>query len=150
MYGKRWRCAIAALSITAANVDIGDLTVRLEKVIGGESITQGMPVWKNTATNPAKYYRADANASALASTAAGIALTACSGDGNVFVVMGGEGVLMNLGATLVVGETYCVGSTAGTIVPIGDLTTGDYPFIIGQATTTSLIKTVFAGAGVAK
>lgn len=141
---------MAALSQTPANVNIGDANVRLEKVIGGEAITQGMPVWRNTATNPAKYFRADANASAIASTAAGIALTACSGDNGVFVVMSGDGVLMNLGATLVVGETYCVGSTAGTIVPIGDLTTGDFPFIIGQATTTALIKTVFSGAGVAK
>lgn len=141
---------MAALSQTAANVNIGDASVRLDKVIGGEAITQGMPVWKNTSTNPAKYYKADANASASASTAAGIALTACSGDGGNFVLMSGEGVLMNLGATLVVGETYCVGSTAGQIVPIGDLTTGDYPFIIGQATTTALIKTVFSGAGVPK
>ena len=141
---------MAAISTTAANVNIGDGTVQLEKVIGGEAITQGMPVWRNTATNPAKHYKADANASALASTAYGIALTACSGDGASFVVMRGSGVLMNLGATLIVGETYCVGSTAGQIVPIADLTTGDYPFIIGQATTTALIKTVFSGAGVAK
>lgn len=141
---------MAALSQTPANVNIGDANVRLEKVIGGEAITQGMPVWRNTSTNPAKFFRADANASAVASTAYGIALTACSGDNGSFVVMSGDGVLMNLGATLVVGETYCVGSTAGQIVPIGDLTTGDFPFILGQATTTALIKTVFSGAGVAK
>jgi hypothetical protein len=141
---------MAALTQTPANVNIGDASVRLDKVIGGEAITQGMPVWRDTSTNPAKFRRADANASALASTAAGIALTACSGDGASFVLMSGDGVLMNLGATLVVGETYCVGATAGQIVPIGDLTTGDFPFILGQATTTSLIKTVFSGAGVAK
>lgn len=139
-----------ALSITAANVNIGDATVRLDKVVGGEAITQGMPVWKNTSTNPAKYYKADANASASSATAAGIALTACSGDGGNFVLMSGEGVLINLGATLTVGETYCVGATAGQIVPIADLASGDYPFILGQATTTALIKTVFSGAGVAK
>lgn len=139
-----------ALSITAANVNIGDANARLEKVIGGEALTQGQAVWKNTATNPAKYYRADANVSAAASTAAGIVLTACSADGASFVLMSGDGVLMNLGATLVVGETYCVGNSAGQIVPIGDLTTGDFPFIIGQATTTALIRTVFSGAGVAK
>lgn len=141
---------MAALTQTAANVNIGDATVRLDKVIGGEAITQGMPVWRNTATNPAKYYKADANTSSLAAAAAGIALTACGGDGATFVIMSGEGVLINLGATLVVGETYCVGSTAGQIVPIADLTTGDYPFILGQATTAALIKTVFSGAGVAK
>lgn len=141
---------MAALSITAANVNIGEAAVRLDKVTGGEAITQGMPVWKNTSTNPAKYYKADSNASASTATAAGIALTACSGDGGTFVIMSGEGVLMNLGATLVVGETYCVGATAGTIVPIADLTTGDYPFILGQATTTALLKSVFSGAGVAK
>lgn len=141
---------MAAITVTPANVNIGDGNVQLEKVIGGEAITQGMPVWRDTTTNPAKMRRADANASALASTAYGIALTACSGDNASFVVMRGSGVLMNLGATLVVGETYCVGATAGQINPIADLTTGDFPFILGQAISTSLIRTVFAGAGVAK
>lgn len=141
---------MAAITVTAANVNIGDLNVRLDRVTGGEAITQGMPVYKSTATNPAKYYKADSNASAAAATAVGIALTACSGDGAYFVMMSGNEVLINLGATLVVGTTYCVGSTAGQIVPIADLTTGDYPFILGTATTAALLKTAFAGAGVAK
>jgi hypothetical protein len=141
---------MAALSITPANVNIGDANVRLDKVVGGEALTQGQSVRKDTTTNPAKYYRTDANVSAATATSAGIVLTPCTADGASFVLMSGEGVLMNLGATLVVGETYCVGNSPGQIVPIGDLTTGDFPFIIGQATTTSLIKTVFSGAGVAK
>jgi len=141
---------MAAISTTASSVNIGDLTVKLTSVIGGEAITQGMPVYKSTATNPAKYYKADSNVSAAAATAVGIALTACSGDGGYFVMMSGNEVLVNLGATLVVGTTYCVGATAGTIVPIADLTTGDYPFILGTATTAALLKTAFAGAGVVK
>ena len=137
---------MAALSQTAANVGIGSAGTSIRKVQAGGSITQGNPVYFNT---DSKYYRTDSNASAVTAKAVGIALTPASADG-YFVMQEGPGGLVNLGATLSVGETYCVGSTAGQIVPIGDLTTGDYPCILGIATTTALIQTIFAFTGIPK
>ena len=136
-----------ALSITAANVNVASTTVRLELVVGGEAITQGQPVYRNTSS---KYLKTDANASLAASTAAGFALTRCTGDNATFVMMSGVNALFNLGATLVVGETYCVGRTPGEIVPIADLTTGDYAFILGVAETTAFLKGIFSGSSVPK
>lgn len=138
---------MANLSQTAANVAVGSLATRTRVVQAGEAITQGQPVYLNTAT--AKYLRTDANASATAAEAKGIALTPASTDG-FFVMQEGAGGYVNLGATLTVGETYTVSATAGAICPIGDLTTGDYPCILGIARTTALIQTVYAFTGIAK
>jgi len=137
---------MAALSQTPANVALGSSAV-VTSVIGGEAITQGMPVYRDLTTR--KYLKADANVLAK-SEAIGIALTPCGADGAYFVLLERAGNLVNLGATLVVGETYCVGRTVGQIVPIGDLTTGDYPCILGIATTTSLMETVFYYTGAVK
>jgi len=137
---------MAALSQTPANVGIGSLNVRTRPVQAGEAITQGMPVYLNT---DSKYYKADANLSSAAANAVGIAMTPAATDGS-FVMQEGAGVLVNLGATLTVGETYCVGATAGQIVPIGDLSSGHYPCILGTATTTALIQTLYSFTGVAK
>lgn len=139
---------MAALTQTPANVGIGSTAARTRAVVGGEAITQGMPVYFNSTNN--KYYRADNNLSATAANAVGIAMTPCTGDNQAFVIQEGAGVTVNLGATLVVGETYCVGSTAGQIVPIGDLTSGNFPCILGVATTTALMQTLYAFTGIAK
>jgi hypothetical protein len=55
-----------------------------------------------------------------------------------------------VGTTLVVGTTYCVGSTAGAIVPISDLTTGDYVTILGTASTTTQLDLAIKASGVVK
>jgi len=137
---------MTALSQTPANVGIGSSGTRTRTVQAGEAVTQGMPVYLNT---DSKHYRADSNLSAVAAKAIGIAITPASTDG-WFVMQEGPNGLVNLGATLTVGETYCVGATAGQIVPIGDLTTGDYPCILGIATTTALIQTLYAYTGIPK
>lgn len=138
---------MAALTQTPANVAIGSAGTRTRPVQAGEAITQGMPVYLNTSDS--KYYRADANLSVAAANAVGIALTPAATDG-YFIMQEGAGWLVNLGATLTVGETYCVGPTAGQIVPIGDLTSGHFPCILGTATTTALLQTLYSFTGVAK
>lgn len=138
---------MANLSQTAANVAIGSQITRTRVVQAGENLTQGQPVYLKASDG--KYYRADANASAEAAKAVGIVLTPASTNG-YSVIQEGSGGSVNLGATLTVGETYVVSATAGAIAPIADLTTGDYPCIIGVATTTALIQTVFAYTGVPK
>jgi hypothetical protein len=138
---------MAALSQTAANVGIGSSGTRVRVVQAGENITQGQPVYLNSSDS--KHYRTDSNASAASAKAVGIAMSPASTNG-FFIMQEGAGGLVNLGATLAVGETYCVGATAGQINPIGDLTTGDYPCILGTATTTALIQTLYSYTGVPK
>lgn len=138
---------MAALSQTAANVGIASSGTRVRVVQAGESVTQGMPVYLNTSDS--KYYKADNNLSVAAANAVGIAMTPASTDG-FFLMQEGPNGLVNLGATLVVGETYCVGATAGQVVPIGDLTTGNYTCILGTATTAALIQTIYSFTAVPK
>ncbi len=135
---------MANLSQTAANVAVGSAGTRIRNGQAGESITQGQPVYLSSN----KYYRCDANVQAK-SRADGIALTPAATDG-YFILQEGVGGFVNLGATLTVGETYVVSATVGAIAPIGDLTTGDYPCILGVATTTALMQTVYAYTGVPK
>lgn len=138
---------MANLSQTAANVALAGSGVQVEIVQVGESVTQGQPGYQNV--NDSKFYQADANASATTAKAVCIFLTPASTDGYAVIVRGG-GRTINLGATLTVGETYVVSATKGAICPIADLTTGDYPCIIGTAISTSAIITSFYFSGVAK
>jgi hypothetical protein len=138
---------MANLSQTAANVALAGAGARVRVVQVGEAVTQGQPAYLNTAD--AKYYQADANASQSTAEAVGIFLTPASTNGYAVLAEGG-GLSINLGATLTVGETYVVSATKGAICPIGDLTTGDYPCIIGTATSTSALTTSFYFSGVAK
>ena len=137
---------MAAISQTPANVAIAGAGAQVKVVQVGEAVTQGQPGYFNT---DGKYYQADANASATTAKAIGIFLTPASTDGYA-VFAEGAGRTINLGATLTVGETYVVSATKGAICPIADLTTGDYPCIIGTAISTSAIITSFYFSGVAK
>ncbi len=137
---------MTAITQTPANVGIGSASTRTRTVQVGAAVTQGMPVYLHT---DSKYYKADANASSAAANAVGIAMTPAATDGYI-LMQEGAGGSVNLGATLTVGETYCVGATAGEIVPIGDLASGHYPCILGTATTTALIQTLYSFTGVAK
>lgn len=141
---------MANLTQTAANVTTGAVGMRVECVEGGEAVTQGMPVYRNTTNR--KWYQCDANASSTTAAAEGIAVTPCGGDGSSFVVAKpGSGGKMNVGATLTVGTTYVVSATKGAICPIADLTTGDYVTILGTASTTALLDfTQITVTGVAK
>jgi hypothetical protein len=130
---------MADLSQTPANVAIGSANCPTKVVTYGEAITQGNAVYQSTTDS--KYYKADADAAATA-IAAGIALTPGSTDGVGLIAqpstVAGRS-LVNLGATLTVGQVYVVSATAGNVAPYADLTTGDFVTILGVATTTALI-----------
>lgn len=136
---------MANLSQTAANVAAGASDVRIGIFTAGESITQGMPVYLSSSDS--KYYQCDANDTAAKAEAKGIALTPASSNG--FFVLASRGSI-NLGATLAVGQIYVVSATKGAICPIADLTTGDFPTILGIATTTALLSLDIKIGGVAK
>ncbi len=136
---------MADLTVTAANVAIAGEDARIRKVQAGEAVTQGQPCYLKSSDG--KYYKADADLSADASAAAGIVITPASADGYFVIAESGP---VNVGATLTVGETYAVSATAGGIAPIGDLVTGDYPTILGTATTASKLVLSINASGVAK
>ena len=135
---------MANLTQTSANVGVGDSKSRVRIVVAGESITRGMPIYETAG----KWYQADANVQA-SSQATAIAQSSAAIDGALLISEGAD-ALINLGATLAVGETYVVSATKGAICPIGDLTTGDYPCVLGTATTTAFIKTAFFYPGSVK
>lgn len=142
---------MAELSQTAANVAIGASTTKTKVVQYGEAVTQGNVLYQSTTDS--KYYKADANNTSAEAKAAVIALTPGSTNGYGLVAIPATSPgqsLVNVGATLTVGETYVVGTTAGAIRPIGDASSGQYATILGQASTASLLDFQIVVAAVAK
>ena len=135
---------MADISQTAANVAAGSSTTRVQLVQAGEAITQGQPVYL---ASDGKYYQTDANDTAVKAQAKGVAVSPASTDGYFLMAVDG---LINLGATLAVGQVYVVSATKGAIAPYGDLTTNDYVTILGVATTTALVDINILISGVQK
>jgi len=136
---------MAELTQVAANVKQNSGVVVPTFKTAGEAITAGMPVYEDSADG--LYYKAQANSAAKAKCD-GIALNSCAANQPLIIKSTGG---IDLGDTLTVGETYVVSdATAGKIRPIGDLGTGDYPVILGVATTTSNMDMNLYAPGVAK
>jgi hypothetical protein len=134
------------LSITAANVKTVDNESTVQKIRFGESITQGQALYRSSADG--KYYKADADHLTAGNAAAVcIALTPGSTDEYGFAVFEG---LMNVGATLTVGEIYCLSDAPGGIRPEADNGSTDRITILGVATTSSVlwVKPFASGAAV--
>ena len=130
---------MADISQTAANVGIGAASTPTRRVQAGEAVTQGDPVYSST---DGKWYQCDANDTAAKARCAGIALTAAATDGYFLIAEPGTTPgqsLVNLGATLTVGEIYVLSATKGNIAPEGDLATGHYVTVLGVATTAALL-----------
>lgn len=134
---------MANLGINAANVAI-DNTTQYTRVQFGEAVVQGQVVYTEPADG--KYYKARATTVALAA-ARGIVVTPAPLNGYGLIVTSGN---MNLGAALVVGETYVVSATAGLICPIADLVLGNVVTHLGVASSTSIIPVNVSRTGVAK
>ena len=85
-----------------------------------------------------KLWKGDADTAAQ-SLLAGIALHgALAGQPLTYQTSGS----ITIGATMTVGQIYVLSSTAGGIAPVSDYTTGMYGCIIGQATTTTVLKMI--------
>lgn len=136
---------MSALSQTAGNVLKSSGTSK--NGTSGGTLTAGMPVYRDVSdSNKLKACRANVSGTANCD---GILL--CGGSsGQPITYVESPGVV-NLGATLAVGETYCVSdAAAGAIVPIGDLGSADYVTILGVATSTSLLKLDIINSATAK
>lgn len=135
---------MADLSQTAANVALGEDNRNIRVVQVGEAVTQGMPGYR--LTSDSKWYQGQADTSAHADAKC-IYLTPAAIDGYAVAVTGG---LVNLGATLTVGENYVVSANKGKIAPASDLITGNYVTSLGIAETTALLDLKPNASGVAK
>jgi hypothetical protein len=118
-------------------------TTKTRVVQYGATVSLGNPLYLDTTDNKSKL--ADANASATTANAYCIALTPGIDGSYGLVAIGGSVEL--IGSTLAVG-VYVLGSTAGSIVPEADLTTGDYLTQIGLATSTTSLLLDFQVTGV--
>lgn len=130
---------MSALSVTPANVLKG-ASASTNQGIAGATITAGQPIYLDSATSTVKL--ADADASTTTATVIGIALNGASA-GQPISWVTGDGDFTP-GATLVSGESYYLGSTAGAINPVGDLATGWYPVLlfIAKSTTKAVMQIV--------
>ena len=117
---------------------------QLRVVPYGATIAAGQPIVRSGT----KYVLADANASAALAAAEGIAMTPGVDNGWGLIAFGGPIILV--GATLVVGETYVVSDTAGGIMPISDLSTGERCTILGTAATATQLNLGINATGITR
>jgi len=140
---------MANLSQTAASVVASALSTKLSQYTYGATVVAGNAVFLNTSN---QWVLADANPTGsgqAVTDTVGVALNGgASGQPACVAVLDTTG--LNLGATLTVGQTYCVSGTAGAIAPISDLTTGDFPIILGVASTAALLILRPVAGGAAK
>lgn len=135
---------MADLTITSASVLAGS---GARRVIGtaGASVTAGQVVYLDSAT--ATYKLADNNsATAEVRAPAGIALHAAASGQPLAVHTSGP---ITIGAALTAGVAYYLSDTPGGICPVADLASGEYPTILGIATSTTVLNVAIQSAGVA-
>lgn len=135
---------MADISITAANVVAGG-GARISVGLAGATITAGQVVYLDTSTNTYKLADCD-SATAAARSPAGIALNGASANQPLDVLTAGP---ITIGGTLTAGTAYYLSGTAGGICPVADLGSGDYPTIIGIATSTTVLDVKLHESGVA-
>jgi hypothetical protein len=135
---------LADLTITATSVLAGSGSVKVNGTAGA-SITAGQVVYLDATDN--KYKLADNNsATAAVRSPAGIALHASSSGQPLTVLTSGP---ITIGATVTAGVAYYLSDTPGGICPVADLLTGEYPVVLGLATSASVIEVDIQEAGVA-
>lgn len=132
------------LSITAASVlsGAGGLVAH---GTAGASVTAGQAVYLDETTNT--YKLADNNsATAAARDPDGFALHASATGQPLAVHTRGP---LTIGATLTAGVAYYLSDTPGGICAVADLATGEYPTILGIATSTTVLNVKIQSSGVA-
>lgn len=124
---------MAALTVTAASV-IADANY-LTRGTAGASLTAGQAVYKD-ASDSDKIKACDADVQASAACV-GIATHAAASGQPIMYQTGGA---ITMGATMTKGEHYFCGTTAGELVPLADLSSGDFLTRVIQATSTTVAK----------
>ena len=140
---------MADISITAANVL--RVSGNVSRGTAGDTITAGMPLYKDS-TDSDSLKPADHDAEASAACV-GIALHGASDGQPIEYLLPGTDAtasVINMGATLTVGEIYVVSTNAGGVAPEGDLGSNDYVTVLGVAKTAANLefRPVVSGAQV--
>lgn len=131
--------------ITAANVVPGT-GAKIEHGTAGATVTAGQVVYLDSAST-GKYLLADNNsATAAARSPRGIALHGASLNQPLAVQTEGP---ITIGATVTAGVAYYLSDTPGGIGPVADLLTGEYPTVLGMATSTTVLNLKIQASGVA-
>lgn len=134
---------MADLSITAANV-LSRNGAKVRVGIAGATITAGQTVYFDVTDE--RYKLADCDAAAALRSPRGIALNGAAAGQPLKVHLEGP---ITIGATLVPGTAYYLSPTPGGIAPLADLSSGDYPTIVGLATSTTVLDVKLHESGVA-
>jgi hypothetical protein len=137
---------MADLSITAASVKLKSNVKPPIVVHVGEAVAQGQPGYSKAA-DAGKYWRADAD-TAIEAAASGVFLTAAASGG--YAMFAPPGCIIDLGATLTVGQVYYVSPNVGAICLYTDLASGDFVTIVGVASAVDTIELIMKSTGVAK
>jgi hypothetical protein len=112
----------------------------------GATIAAGQPLYQDPADAEMKL--SDADASATTATLSGVAITPGVDNGWGYVAYGGSIILV--GATMTQGVSYFSGDVPGTIVPEGDLNTGDRVSLIGIAASATELQLAITNTGIVK
>jgi len=135
---------MADLTITAANV-IAGAGADTENGTLGAAATAGQVLYK--AASDGRWYLADNNAgTAEVRGPRGIALNGGGVNQPVRVLLSGP---VTIGANMTAGVAFYLSDTPGGICPVADLAAGEFPSIIGIATSTTVLAVNFQSAGVA-
>lgn len=136
---------MADISITAANcVPVAGSLIGYGT--SGATITAGQAIYLEASSNTWKL--ADNNsATAEARAATALALTGSSSGQPIAYITAGNSV--TLGGTMTAGVAYYLSDTPGGICPVADLSSGEYPQVIGIATSTTVLRLSFTASGVA-
>lgn len=134
---------MADLSVTAASVVEGTDAVRRHG-IAGATVTAGQPVYKDSTDS--NQLKPTINSAAASAVAVGIALHAASDEQPLAYISSGN---LNPGATVVVGEIYCVSVNSGGIAPEADVLSADYMTVLGVGSTSSNIQVDIQVSGIA-
>lgn len=127
---------MAALSVTPGSVVKGS-GATVTNGTAGATITAGQSVYFDSATSKWKLAQDDGTAEEAGASGVGIALNGASDGQPLAVQVQG---LLTAGATVTVGQIYCLGDGAGDIVPYSDLGSTDKVTILGVGTTAAIIS----------
>ena len=119
---------MAVVVPVGANVGVKTVNATLSSGTGGEPISTGQVIYQKSSDN--EFYKAVATSGTAEATVQGIAIQP-STDGKGIVFIGQEGAVVDVGATLTEDTWYTLSSTAGSMEPVADSSSGDYRSWIG-------------------
>ncbi len=132
---------MADISVTAASVlQVTGSSPLILPAGAGVTLTQGMAVYVDSATNTLKKaIITDANTANVV----GITLGAASPGQYCPYQTSGD---ITIGGTMTQGQTYVVSPNAGGVAPVSDLSSGNFVKIIGVAKSTTVLSLILQGA----